>query len=66
MNKSGNREKRAEKEKSHIFGLLKPYKGMILLLVLLAFLGNGVNLLIPKIISHGIDAYTGGHYVFST
>lgn len=66
MNKSKKREKGAGNEKPNIFGLLKPYKGMILLLILFALLGNGVNLLIPKIISHGIDAYTGGHYIFST
>ncbi len=38
---------------------------MITLLVLLALFGNGVNLLIPKIISRGIDDYTGGHYIFN-
>jgi ATP-binding cassette subfamily B protein len=31
---------------------------MILLLLLLALLSNGINLLLPKIIAHGIDAYT--------
>ena len=39
---------------------------MIILLVLFALLGNGVNLLIPKIISRGIDDYTRGHYVLNT
>jgi ATP-binding cassette subfamily B protein len=37
---------------------------MITFLVVFALLSNGVNLLIPKIISRGIDAYTGGHFVF--
>ncbi|HTI09302.1 MAG TPA: ABC transporter ATP-binding protein [Puia sp.] len=40
-----------------IFSLLTPYRGLILLLLMLAFLSNGINLLIPKIISHGIDAF---------
>lgn len=52
--------------KQKISSLLKPYSGMIILLVLFALIGNGVNLLIPKIISRGIDDYTGGHYVFNT
>ncbi len=39
---------------------------MILVLVLLSLLGNGTNLIIPKIISHGIDSYNSGHYIFKT
>ncbi len=50
--------------KPKITSLLKPYMKMILLLILFALLGNGVNLFIPKIISHGIDSFTGGDYVF--
>lgn len=46
-----------------IFSLLKPYAGMVALLVLLALIGNGVNLLIPVIISRGIDTYGNGNYV---
>lgn len=44
-----------------IFSLLKPYRGLILLLLLLALLSNGVTLWIPRIISQGIDAYTQKH-----
>jgi ATP-binding cassette subfamily B protein len=40
-----------------IFSLLKPYKKLILLLILLSFIGNGISLLIPKIIARGIDAF---------
>lgn len=40
-----------------IFSLLKPYRRLIVLLLLLALLSNGINLIIPKIIAHGIDAY---------
>ena len=42
-----------------IFSLLKPYRKMITLLLLLALLSNGINLIVPKIISHGIDAFVG-------
>ena len=37
---------------------------MISVLLLLALLGNSVNLVIPKIISHGIDSYTHGNFSY--
>lgn len=55
-----------KKEKTNIFGLLKPYRGMVVLLVLFALLGNAANLVIPKIISHGIDTFNEGSYSFKT
>lgn len=45
-----------------VFSLLKPYKGLVLLLLLFALLSNGINLWLPKIIANGIDAYTQGHF----
>ena len=39
---------------------------MVTFLVVFALLSNGVNLWLPKIISHGIDAYTQGHFVLKT
>ncbi len=52
------------KEKPNIWVLLKPYMKMVVLLIFFALLGNGANLIIPKIISHGIDTYSGGSYNF--
>ncbi|MDQ6813116.1 MAG: ABC transporter transmembrane domain-containing protein, partial [Bacteroidota bacterium] len=46
-----------------ISSLLKPYKGLIVLLILFALLSNGLNLLLPAIIAKGIDTYT--HHQFS-
>jgi ATP-binding cassette subfamily B protein len=40
-----------------IFSLLKPYSGLVTLLIIFALFSNGVTLWLPKIISHGIDAY---------
>ncbi len=51
------------KGKSGLFAVLKPYMSMIVLLVIFALLGNGANLVIPKIISYGIDSFTSGQYV---
>jgi ATP-binding cassette, subfamily B, bacterial len=56
-------EKRA---RAKLTSLLKPYRKMIGLLILLALLSNGVNLVIPKIISHAIDSFTAGNYRFKT
>jgi ATP-binding cassette subfamily B protein len=49
-------------KKPGIFGLLKPYKKLITLLVLFALISNGVNLLLPALISHGIDSFTTGTF----
>jgi ATP-binding cassette, subfamily B, bacterial len=54
--------KKKNKDKPNIFGLLKPYKAMIVLLILFTLVSNGANLVIPKIISFGIDAFTNGNY----
>ncbi len=46
--------------KTSLFGLLRPYSGLVTVLVLFALAGNGINLVIPLIISRAIDAYGGG------
>lgn len=46
--------------------LLKPYRLLVALLVALTIVGNGLNLVVPKLISHGIDAYTQGRFVLGT
>ena len=46
--------------------LLKPYRWLIVLLVILTVAGNGLNLAVPKIIAHAIDAYTQQTFVIST
>lgn len=52
----------SETQKTSIFSLLKPYKVLIFLLLLFALISNGVNLLLPKIVANGIDAYTNGTF----
>ena len=48
--------------KPNIFAILKPYKGLITALLLLALLSNGLNLIIPKLIQTGIDDFTNGNW----
>ena len=45
------------KPKRTLTGLLKPYKGWIVLLVLFAVISNAFNLAIPIILSRAIDAF---------
>jgi len=51
-------------DKPNIFSVLKPYKLMIVGLILFALLSNGVNLVIPKLISHGIDDLSLGTFSY--
>jgi ATP-binding cassette subfamily B protein len=51
-------------KKRGIFNLLKPYAGLIILLIVFTLFSNGINLLIPKIISKSIDAFSLGQFSF--
>jgi ATP-binding cassette subfamily B protein len=50
--------------KPGILSLLKPYSGIITLLITFAILGNGLNLLIPKLIGESIDSYNAGSFQY--
>lgn len=66
MSKSRTKDPTPRKSRSGIFSLLKPYSGMVAFLVVFALLSNGVNLLLPKIISRAIDAFSAGNFVLRT
>ena len=66
MRKSKQPENGKKESKPNVFSLLKPYRGMVTFLVVFALLSNAVNLLLPKIISRAIDAFTAGQFVFRT
>ena len=51
-------------DKPNIFSVLKPYKMMIIFLIGFALFSNGVNLVIPKLISHGIDDFAKGSFSY--
>lgn len=55
-------EKSTVVKKPNIFSLLGPYRNLIICLVLFALISNGVNLLLPRLISQGIDTYTSGTF----
>jgi len=52
--------------KASVFSLLKPYSKMVFFLILFALISNAINLLLPKIIAHGIDSFSAGHFVYKT
>jgi len=66
MSKSKQPVTGKKESKPNVFSLLKPYRGMVAFLVIFALLSNGVNLLLPKIISRAIDAFTAGSFNFRT
>jgi ATP-binding cassette subfamily B protein len=66
MDKSTPKDTGGKPAKPSVFSLLKPYRGMVALLILFALLSNGVNLLVPQIISHGIDSFTAGQFSLKT
>ena len=45
-----------------LFSLLKPYSGLVSILIIMALLGSAINMLIPKIIAHSIDAFSSNHF----
>lgn len=55
-----------QQKKPGITSLLKPYRGLVSLLLLFTLMGNGINLLLPKIISKSIDAFSRGVFDFNT
>ena len=48
--------------KPGLFSLLKPYSGIVTLLIIMALLGSAINILIPKIIAHAIDSFTANKF----
>ena len=49
-----------------LFSILKPYRGMVVLLVSLTIASAFIGLLIPRIIAHGIDAFIGHKFDIHT
>jgi len=64
MGKQIEQKKTASPKQPGIFSLLKPYVGLITFLLVFALFSNGINLLLPKLIANGIDAYTHKHFAY--
>jgi ATP-binding cassette subfamily B protein len=66
MKKKADITKLTKPKAPSVFRLLKPYRGMIVMLLIFALASNAVNLFIPRIISKAIDSYSAGHFVIQT
>lgn len=51
------------KGKSGLMSLLRPYRGQLFLLILMALCSNGLSLVLPALTAKGIDAYSKGTLV---
>ncbi len=54
-----------KQQQTGLLGLLKPYKGMVTVLIIVTLLGNAANLIVPLLIQRGIDSFNAdnaGHY----
>ena len=66
MKKDSKKIRGDKRSKPKLTDLLKPYKLQVIVLILFTLIGNGTNLVIPKIISSGIDSFSAGNYLFKT
>lgn len=51
--------------KPGVLSLLKPYRALVIVLLLFTLLSNGINLLLPTIIANAIDAFTAGVFALN-
>ena len=66
MAQANPQQKAGKQASSPLLSLLKPYSRIIALLILFALIGNGINLILPMLIAHGIDDYNAGTFVRQT
>ncbi len=66
MTEKDTKSKKPKSSGPGLFSLLKPYSGFVTLLAIMALLGSGINILIPKIIAHAIDTFSAGKFKFSS
>jgi ATP-binding cassette subfamily B protein len=62
MDRSRQRRQEGTIQNGGLFSLLGPYRGMVILLIIMALAGSSINLLIPKIIAHSIDAFSANRF----
>ena len=62
MNQNKRNIETAKKKKTGLFGILKPYKGIVTLLVIIALAASSINLIIPRIIASSIDAFSNNNF----
>jgi ATP-binding cassette subfamily B protein len=64
--KSLEAKEKAKRQRAGLFSVLGPYRGIVIILIIMALAGSAINLLIPKIIASGIDAYSANTFNIRT
>ena len=62
MRRSTKKTQTGPGQKSGLISVINPYRGFVILLILLALGGSGINLLIPRIIAGGIDDFSANRF----
>jgi len=62
MRRSTRKTQTGPGQKSGLISVINPYRGFVILLILLALGGSGINLLIPRIIAGGIDDFSANRF----
>jgi ATP-binding cassette subfamily B protein len=62
MGRSKHRSEAGLMQKAGLFSVLGPYRGVVILLIIMALAGSSFNLLIPKIIARSIDAFSDNSF----
>jgi len=62
MSRARKRKVEEPERRSGLFSVLGPYKGIVIVLILMALAGSSINLLIPRIIARAIDSYSAGNF----
>jgi len=62
MDRYGKRSGAEAEQKAGLFSVLIPYRGIVIVLTIIALAGSGINLLIPRIIARSIDAFSANRF----
>jgi len=60
--RSVNKPEAGTGKKAGLFSVLRPYSGIVFILILMALAGSAINLFIPKIIARGIDGLSDNSF----
>src|SRR5215510_399503 len=66
MSKAGIKPRAGRPQGPSLFGLLKPYRPLIVVLVVMTIAANSLNLIVPRVIANAIDTYAQQRLVLTT
>ena len=62
MSKEENKPDVSSPHKGGLFSVVRPYRVIVTVLIFMALAGSSINLVIPRIIANGIDAFSGNRF----